>query len=79
MIAIGIGFLGTSNQHLDIFGLMKPTTGAAQPSSNNPLHTVSNDGGNTNRGKSLSEIGGLQGPSNLIPVKLTGSQDGKLS
>jgi MFS family permease len=27
MIVIGIGFLGTSNQHLDIFGLMKGTTG----------------------------------------------------
>ena len=77
MIAIGIGFLGTSNQHLDIFGLMKGTSGG-QVTSNLVIHTVSNDGGgNTNRGKSLSEIGGLQGPSNLIPVKLTGSQDGK--
>jgi MFS family permease len=27
MIAIGIGFLGTSNHHLDIFGLMKGTSG----------------------------------------------------
>lgn len=55
---------------------MKGTSGG-QVTSNLVLHTVSNDGGNTNRGKSLSEIGGLQGPSNLIPVKLTGSQDGK--
>jgi MFS family permease len=39
MIAIGIGFLGTSNQHLDIFGLMKSGVSGGFVSSNAVLHT----------------------------------------
>ena len=75
MIFIGFAFLGTENHHLDIFGLMKSQPNAPN-STNIVLHTVSNEEPNTNRAKSFSEARGLQGPSNLIPVNLIGSQDG---